>query len=371
MTVLPELEAQLRGAARRTQPAASAGRFRRLRSWPIAVLVLGLSGASLATAAVQLIGEPAPKTGPSGTRNSGPGLTLPASVRVLDLRVADPDGGPPWGLRVHRTTRRAACWQVGRVVAGRLGILGGDGRFHELPVQHDSCRPLDARGHLFAFQQPWALPDGRLEPWSCSPGCARGNVRLLRFGFLGPEAVSIRAEGEAEQPLTRDGNAAFLLVERVHLDELSSPAPIVVTYRDASRQTLRDDAIGGPGYRDLATALPAPAKVRRKLQFTGRRRGKDMIYTLRFRAPVATRRYGVHYRIVINGPGSGRRCADPMRFAGFDTPGDVRAGQRLTFKLTPGIQVRYGHGWCRGSYRGVVILHDAAHVVGRFSFDQR
>ncbi len=147
--------------------------------------------------------------------------------------------------------------------------------------------------------------------------------------------MSIRAGDEPEQPLTRDGNAAFLLVERVNLDALSPPAPIVATYRDGyapDRARRRDQR---PGYRDLATTLPAPAKVRRKLQFTGRRRGKDMIYTLRFRAPVATRRYGVHYRVVISGPRSGRRCAEPMRFGGFDTPGDVRPGNGSRSRSRP------------------------------------
>ena len=56
---------------------------------------------------------------------------IASSVRVLPLRVADPDGGPPWGLRVARTSRGLLCVEVGRVVGGRIGVLGRDGAFHD------------------------------------------------------------------------------------------------------------------------------------------------------------------------------------------------------------------------------------------------
>jgi hypothetical protein len=202
-------------------------------------------------------------------------------------------------------------------------------------------------------------------------------VRFVRFGFLGPEAVAAGPQGAPARPVSHDGYAAVLFVERADAERPVAHPPLVATYRDGSRRAVDDfvaddPGTGGappPGLTPLATTLPV--HVRSPLRLSGTRRGKDTIYTLRFRAPVSTRRYGVRYRVVITAPRSGRGCDEPMDFGGFDTPGDVRAGQRITIKLTPGIQLRYGHGWCRGRYRGSVILHDTAHVVGRFSFVAR
>jgi hypothetical protein len=364
MSLVPELEDQLRRAARRTHPR------RRLHlTWPFTLAAVLVCGGSLATAAVQLIGEPAPKTYPTGTPRRGPGVTVPGSVTLLALRVADPDGGAPWGLRVYRTSRGAGCWQFGRVVNGRLGVI--DDRFHELPVQQEQCRPLDARGNLFAAQEAWALPGGESEPWRCAAACDRSDVRLVRFGFLGPEAVGVEAQG-VRQPLSE---GAYLLVTRVDLDRPPRHVPLIATYRDGTRIEVRDFAPDGgdpppPGYAALAGTLPSD--VNAPVRLTSTRRGKNTIYSLRFRAPVATRRYGVRYRVVLNGPRGGRDCDRPMRFAGFDTPGDVPAGKRFTIKLTPGLQLRYGRGWCKGTYRGAVVLQaDTARTVGRFTFTER
>jgi hypothetical protein len=71
------------------------------------------------------------------------------------VRAADPDGGPPWGVRVFRSTPGLACVQVGRVYKGKLGVLGqdgafdNDGKFHELTVAAEGCGSVDARGQMF------------------------------------------------------------------------------------------------------------------------------------------------------------------------------------------------------------------------------
>ena len=62
-----------------------------------------------------------------------------STARLLPLRVPDPAGGPPWGLRMVTTSRGLACLQLGRVVGDQLGVLRqgiarNDGRFHPLPV---------------------------------------------------------------------------------------------------------------------------------------------------------------------------------------------------------------------------------------------
>src|ERR1700742_7450 len=67
---------------------------------------------------------------------SGLGKVLPTGDRLLPIRVADPDGGPPWGVRLIRTTRGDTCLQVGRVENGEIGALGIDGAWHNDHLFH-------------------------------------------------------------------------------------------------------------------------------------------------------------------------------------------------------------------------------------------
>ncbi|MGH3263014.1 MAG: hypothetical protein ACRDNS_13555, partial [Trebonia sp.] len=87
----------------------------------------------------------------------GLGKTI-AGTRMLPIRVADPDGGPPWGLRLVRTSRNDTCIQVGRVEYGELGSLGidyswgNDHKFHLISADDgvfDRCGATDAAGHGF------------------------------------------------------------------------------------------------------------------------------------------------------------------------------------------------------------------------------
>ena len=145
MSRLPQLQRALVAAAERVEaaPARTTLRRRRVRTLAIALAVaLGLAG--VAYAATQLIetGEPVPPPPHSGSLLD---RIVPGTTRVLPVRAADPDGGPPWGLRVFRAKSGAFCVQTGRVVNGKLGVLGqdgafhNDGRFHELPVVAEGC----------------------------------------------------------------------------------------------------------------------------------------------------------------------------------------------------------------------------------------
>jgi hypothetical protein len=62
-----------------------------------------------------------------------------AQGRLLALRVVDPEGGAPWGMRIVRTPGGLVCAQVGRVHDGIMGGLGVDGAFND-----------DGRFHPFA-----------------------------------------------------------------------------------------------------------------------------------------------------------------------------------------------------------------------------
>ena len=51
----------------------------------------------------------------------------------------------------------------------------------------------------------------------------------------------------------------------------------------------------------------------------------------------------------------------------LDEQSDVRAGERISVRLSPASALRWNRGWCPGVYDGRIVLHDAAHTVGRFT----
>jgi hypothetical protein len=171
VSVVPQIERQLHDAAERlgqspvSRAAARARQWRgRLLARPLLVSLLlasSASGVALAAKALVGMGSPAPREYPSfGER------ILPTGTRLLSLRVPDPAGGPPWGMRLIFTSAgghssgsaakraRWGCVQVGRVVDGELGALGRDGAFHddglfhELPIQPEACGSVSRSGQL-------------------------------------------------------------------------------------------------------------------------------------------------------------------------------------------------------------------------------
>jgi hypothetical protein len=176
MSIVPEIERQLCLAAERRarRPAVRAvNRVRRLRSAlltrpPLIALGMLLIAAGVALAAKTLIGigSPVPRTYPDLGQ-----VIMPQGTRLLSLRVPDPAGGPPWGLRIiftageHASAKTRAdsrakeparwgCVQAGRVVDDELGVIGQDGAFHndhlfhELPLQPEACGSLNRHGAL-------------------------------------------------------------------------------------------------------------------------------------------------------------------------------------------------------------------------------
>lgn len=214
--------------------------------------------------------------------NEGLGRTLAPSLKLLPMRVADPAGGPPWAMRVIRTTRGLACLQAGRVVDGRLGGVGNryafknDGRFHPfLPadsVAIDSCATVDAGGHAFQPNAPaivtadgLSLAGENLWPGErvhCDlPGqqdwgvrCPQADLRQVAMGLLGADAASIRVSAPGRNftvapdgpdgaylivlpaPANSNSGAAGGLYAYLHHRHPRTPALAVltVTYRDGS-----------------------------------------------------------------------------------------------------------------------------------------
>jgi hypothetical protein len=262
MSVLPQLERLLGDAAERLPADLSAAsnnghlsaipatRLRRrhgLRRRPplliaAAVLALGGTAGALAATGVFQIGAPVttqPAHPPIST--VGEGTARPGTMRVLSVRIADPAGGPAWGIGVFMTTTGLACPVTGRVVEGRLGVLGidyafaNDGKFHPLLAPASiglDCATRDAHGRLFLTGQAWiASASGDLAPEAavsqrphCNlPGtqssyvrCPQATLRTVYYGFLGPKArtISYTYHGRRHVQATTGPNGAYLVVLR-------------------------------------------------------------------------------------------------------------------------------------------------------------
>jgi hypothetical protein len=202
-----------------------------------AALAVVLLSAAVALAASGLIqaGTPVkPLPGEHFTPTTGYGVPIPATVRLLPISVPDPAGGPPWGLRYLQTTRGLACVEAGRVVDGRLGVLGrdgsfgDDGRFHELPAdvfEPLSCAPLDGRGQAFVALTFHGRPASGTYRLGCLPpggpdergatACPYADERLVSYGLLGPDVRSVTYRvGSATRMIPVAGPlGAYLLVQ--------------------------------------------------------------------------------------------------------------------------------------------------------------
>lgn len=244
MSVVPEIEHQLRGAAERVarspirRALASVRRWRgRLLARPLLVGLLVVSsatGVALAARALVEVGSPAPREYP----NLGERI-LPTGTRLLSLRIADPAGGPPWGMRLIFTTadHRAdgtrgdaahwGCVQIGRVLDGELGVLGQDGAFHDdgrfHPLAPDVLYGTSEAmiecvlpSQSFSFTDASADRSGDPVPREGVRPPAR-ELRSISFGLLGPDAASVTyrtSSGLRTEPVS-SGRGAYLIVEPV------------------------------------------------------------------------------------------------------------------------------------------------------------
>jgi hypothetical protein len=190
-----------------------AGTVRPRRRWwrsSLLVVLVPLCAGTVAMAASSGILSGEPIKNPSGERPSpkrGVGVNVDQG-RVLAVAAADPAGGPPWGLRLVKTSRKVGCVELGRLVDGKLGVLGrdhafaDDGKFHERPAQvidPTNCQQLDAAGNAFIAVSYIGIPDSA-DGRACAsrkgggdqrPTCPRESLRDAFYGLLGPEATAI------------------------------------------------------------------------------------------------------------------------------------------------------------------------------------
>lgn len=221
---------------------------RRARRMPLlaAVVAGALLFAAAAFAASQIIDVGAPVTASSSeerpTKTTGVGVPVPGpgrselSAQLLPISVADPAGGLPWGIRLVRTTRGLVCVQVGRLLDGRLGVLGQDGEFHNDGLFHElpaavmnpytcsqpqdtvlySSEGLAAAGAMPGPARSCLYPGAAPEHGPKLPACPAADERLIAFGLLGPNALSVTypATPGVKTQRTVGSDGAYLLVRR-------------------------------------------------------------------------------------------------------------------------------------------------------------
>jgi hypothetical protein len=243
---IERLGRELHGAAVRQAAAEPAAPQRRRwrgrgpapwrgRTFAVTILAVltGAGAASWAATSLLSSGSPVPFQRGAPIAGQAQGAPVPGTVKLLAGDIADPDGGPPWGLRYWETDRKYACVQVGRVDGGKLGQVSGK-VFHELRLGVTrgilgGCYALDGSGHAFTAIHTDAQP-GAQAP-SCPIGFPVGTVlksphgrtvrcaaqeRTVDFGLLGPDAqrFTYRAGGQDHTSSPLGGVGAYLVVQR-------------------------------------------------------------------------------------------------------------------------------------------------------------
>jgi len=298
------VERELRAAARSHAHLPWYVRLRLRHSRALVVVLAGLIIGGPALAAVNLL-QSGSSVGPDvpQTPNAFNGVALRSGVRLLSLRVADPAAGPPWGMRLIRTTRGLLCMQVGRVAFGSVGALGrdnafaNDGRFHPFspnyaPGPGSACVAPDAHGNGFFNVAAFGVPEsgffgdtkqtGGCVPEQSAPQhvsaaarldlagrrrtehrrqllpCPAADLREVYYGLLGPDAASVThmtASGSLVTTPTAGPDGAYLII-------LPNHAPMSANGTTTSDSTLFPGAIRAVRYRDgHSCRLPAPVSA--------------------------------------------------------------------------------------------------------------
>jgi hypothetical protein len=380
------------------------GRHRR-RSSPLLVAVAGLLVlAAAALAATRLIGSGAPISLPGSSTlsaHTGPGLVAPGSAHLLALATPDPAGGPPWGMRVLKTTRGLGCVQVGRLLDAQIGALGQDGAFsddglfHPLPVAavsaYSMCQLLDGAGHTFVavsahgaaasgvvqdcqktrIPVPANLPAALRIPLERTVVCPPADLRTLYYGLLGPDARSVTyrsLDGTLHTTPTVGTHGAYLIVlsgetrrtaPGSYFGVATSPSSGIVSvqYRDGHRCVIPPaNRLGGSHACPLVGEVPLAAATVTghdvatpvRASVTPLRAGAHLLH-LSFVARVAVHGISTGYHALIFLPRS-RGCVGWMDTG--TTYADATAGQRVS------IEIRIPRG-CHGPLTGQVTYAQA------------
>jgi hypothetical protein len=357
-----------------------------------------LALAAVAYAATQLIQTGSPvRSEQSFSANAGAGVAIAKSEGLLGIAAPDPAGGPPWTMRTYDTSRGLGCVQVGRLVGGRIGVLGqdgafhDDGRFHALPSQasqaEGECALLDARGHTFLGVGNYGVPASGL-PHQClllasraaRRTCARSDPRDVFYGLLGPDAHSITytLAGHTHTIPTVGPDGAYLIVERTPAEILALglgaagsgalPAgggtldgrplqqPIRrITYANGQTCTITRAGNWRSGGRKClppvgyvlpqiripsARELASPVEVRTSFgqPVPGHPGARQVELRVSFTARVAVTSALSDYGVTLQPARSGRCAAGNVGGAAAELARNVKAGERVQLTLSSGYE---------------------------------
>ncbi|MGA9284808.1 MAG: hypothetical protein WBV85_05145 [Solirubrobacteraceae bacterium] len=352
-------------------------------------LVSLLTLAAVAYAATRLIETGAPVRSEEGfSTNAGAGVAIAKAGGLLGIAAPDPAGGPPWTMRVYKTSRGLGCVQVGRLVGGHIGVLGqdgafnDDGRFHPLPVQasqaEGDCVLLDGHGHAFLGVGNYGVPASGL-PRQChllgsrtaSERCGRSDPRDVFYGLLGPRArtITYMFAGHLHTIPTVGSEGAYLIVARAPawltargagagasgalpvgggtLDGVRLPQPVLkIAYTGGWTCTIalpgKRDRHGGdclppvgyvaqkihvPSARELASAVDVRNALGEPVAGAARA-GRVRALTVSFRAHAAVTSALSGYSVTLQAPESGA-CRGHIEQANGQVGRNVRAGEHV------------------------------------------
>ncbi len=393
MSRLPALHQQLVRAAheqesREREIGALRTSARRLR-----LLALSFAGVVLASTTIALAASGVIPIGSAVPANHhlrpgvGLGLPEPGGSRLLPLRVSDPEGGPPWGMRIIRTSREEVCLQVGRVQDGQLGVLGvdgafkDDGEFHPLPLDSLPARRPEIVGSSVNTTTSCFLPGQAFigshiamrvsaaeESLGRRPQTApRRDLRDVYFGLLGPQAVSVsyRQDGSQRTQAALPGAGTYLIVRPFNGAEVefggSSSGPFGqlapggsvdlltrITYRLDGRLCERGPLNrpahlahpcpqgAGPSHRELAQLREHPDLHRPVHVHLQIHDGLVTAADVSFRAPYAIENARHYYSIFLPQPECHPRPGIPRTEAGAGIAIDhnAAAGQIVSARVT-------------------------------------
>jgi hypothetical protein len=307
----PRHDAKNKHPAARWQGRSHARRWRR-RSAPLLAAAATLLLAGGAVAAVTGLLSSGDRV-PDAPKTARSPVTPRTGFALASIRAADPDGGPDWGLGTYDATARSTkfgqtlrsgalarqlrdrrgvtCVVVGRIQAGRLGVVGrdgvfaNDGRFHALSPAAQSSGTCAGRGPSGSFVSMTSGPpipaSGYTGPAGTAIGgcrervnlngptvsaqtrrklrgvqaCATTGLRHVVAGFAGPRATSVTlAAGRYRKTLRvlPSENGAYIFVLRPqtgHRPELTivdrrgrSCHPFATPASDAERTALTGNA---------------------------------------------------------------------------------------------------------------------------------
>jgi hypothetical protein len=207
----------------------------------LAVVVVASVVATPAVGAVtNWFGVGAPNHPQSEAQAFGVGNAIRGTTKLLPIRVPDPQGGPPWGIRVV-STQTGSCQETGRVENGQLGSLGIDDYWNDDHLFHPYLRnwvgqacgssgggpgsgalgaeagQFSASANVPSFRKGVQLTGCQEDPRELGgrPACPSGSLRFVIAGQLGSNVKSITYERPnhslaIERTAGRSG--AFLLV---------------------------------------------------------------------------------------------------------------------------------------------------------------